>query len=551
VITGEERSLAELERVVEEQAALRRVATLVAGGATESELAAAVSRELGRLFGAQRANTLRWDGDTIRVIGDWSAESGEMQAAGRVLPFGGDTISARIVESAAPSRVDSAADMQTEFAKRRWAELGLQASIGAPIVVDGKVWGVVTASRTQPGDPFPPDAEHQLGDFAALVAQAIVNAEARRETAELVAEQSALRRIATLVAAGRPQAEVLDAVTSEVRRLFGASTVNLVRWEGVQDEVVIVASSCDPDTLPVEVGSLYHPAPGSATIAVLETGFASRSEESSPERGLCSVIAAPVIIKASLLGALAASRPGQEMFPAGAEIRLRSFADLAAQSIANERAQADLRASRARIVRTADETRERLERNLHDGAQQRLVSVSVVLRMAVAKLPSSPEGARALLLGASDELTQALEELRDLARGLHPATLTKHGLEPAIEALASRAPLPVTVVNEIHERLPASVEAAVYYVVAESLTNVAKYAAASQVSVRATCVDGMARIEVADDGVGGADVAAGTGLRGLADRIEALGGRFGIDSAPGDGTRVWADVSLATAHAEA
>jgi len=543
----ESRSPAELERVAEEQAALRRVATLVARGATEVELAATVTSELGRLFGAQRASTIRWEGDTIRVIGDWSAESRESQSAGRVLAFGGDTITARVVESSAPARLNSAADLQTEFGRRRWAELGYQASIGAPIVVDGKVWGVVTASRTRIGDPFPPGAEHHLGDFAALVAQAIANADARRETAELVAEQSALRRIATLVAGGRPQTEVLDVVTSEAGRLFDATTVNLVRWTGVPNEVVVIAGWSD--RLVVEPGSLYHPAPGGATLTVLETGFASRSEESSPERETSSVIAAPVIVKASLLGALAASRPATRVFPAGAEIRLRSFADLAAQSIANERAQAELRASRARIVRTADETRERLERNLHDGAQQRLVSVSVVLRRATAKLPASPEEARALLVGASDELTQALEELRDLARGLHPASLTRHGLGPAIEALASRVPLPVELVNEIDVRLPAPVEAAVYYVVAESLTNVARYAEASRVSVRAACVDGVVRIEVADDGIGGADVAGGSGLRGLADRIEALGGRFGIDSASGHGTRVWAEVRLESAHA--
>ena len=548
-LAEEKRSLAELERVAEEQAALRRVATLVARGATEGELAAAVAHELCRLFGAQTANTLRWDGDTIRVIGDWSAEGGEMQAAGRVLPFGGDTITARIVESSAPARVNSAADLQTEFAQQRYAELGLHASIGAPIVVDGKVWGVVTASRTQRDDPFPPDAEHQLGDFAALIAQAIVNADARRQAADLVEEQSALRHIATLVAGGRPQKEVLDAVTSEAGSLFGATNVQLVRWEGVQDEVVVVAAWNDRRGLAVEPGSRYHPGPGSATIEVLETGFASRSQESSPELGVCSVIAAPVIIKASLLGALSALRAGEEPFPAGAEIRLRSFADLAAQSMANERAQSELRASRARIVRTADETRERLERNLHDGAQQRLVSVSVALRLATAKLSASPEDTRALLVGASDELTQALEELRDLARGLHPAVLTKHGLEPALEALASRAPLPVAVENEIESRLPAPVEAAVYYVVAESLTNVAKYAAATNVSVRVTCSKRVVRIDVVDDGVGGADLSGGSGLRGLEDRIEALGGRFGIDSPPGAGTRVWAEVQLSSVQA--
>jgi signal transduction histidine kinase len=542
-LTGEERPLAALEQVAEEQAALRRIATLVAAGATEHELAAAVTSEIGRFFGAQRANTMRWDGDTLRVIGDWSEDGEDMQGAGQVFPFGGDTISARIVGTSAPARLNSAADLQTEFAQQRWAELGLQASIGAPVIVDGEVWGVVTASRTQPDDPFPAGAEYQLRDFAALVAQAIVNAEARREMAELVAEQSALRRIATLVAAGRPQGEVLDAVTSEAGPLFGASAVTLVRWAGVQDEVVVVADWSDAEPGAIEPGSLYHPAHGSATLNVLETGFASRSEESSPERGTCWVIAAPVIIKGSLLGALTASRTKSPIFPAGSEIRLRSFADLAAQSIANERAQAELRASRARIVQTADETRQRLERNLHDGAQQRLVAVSIALNQAVTALPSSPDNARSLLVGASHELTEALEELRDLARGLHPATLTKYGLGPALDAIATRAPLPVAVENEIEKRLPPPVEAGLYYVVSESLTNVAKHAAASTVTVRIRQANALAEVEVTDDGVGGAD-AGGLGLRGLADRVEALDGTFGLESAPGEGTRVWARIPV-------
>jgi signal transduction histidine kinase len=536
---------AELERMAEEQAALRRVATLVAEGASEGELAAAVTSEIGRLFGAQRANTMRWDGDTIRVIGDWSIDPGQLLGVGREFPFGGDTVVARIVDSGAPVRLESPSELRTEFARQRWAEFGFQASIGAPILVGGEMWGVVIAFRTQPDDPFPSGLEHRLADFAALVAQAILNAEARREAAELVAEQSALRRIATLVAGGKSQTEVLDAVMAEVGSLFGATVVDLVRWEGVHDEVSVVAAWHDPGDLDIAPGSLHHPSPGGATLAVLETGYASSSTESSPERGARSVIAAPVIVNAALLGALTASRRGEVPFPAGAEIRLRSFADLAAQSIANERAQAELRASRARLVRTADETRRRLERNLHDGAQQRLVSVSLALRMAIAQVwQSSREDVHALLVEATDELAQALEELRDLARGLHPAVLTERGLGAALDALASRAPVPVAVENEIQDRLPESVEAALYYVVSESLTNVAKYAKASSVTVRATRADGVARIEVADDGVGGADVSSGSGLRGLADRIDALGGSFGIESDPGEGTRVWAEIPL-------
>src|SRR5690349_15025902 len=171
----ETRRLEELERVADEQAALRRIATLVAAGATEADLAAAVSSEVGGLFGAQSASVVRWDGDTIRVIGRWGPDAGDARPAGAVLTFGGDTLTARVVETAAPARVDSADDLKTEFGRQRWAELGYEASIGAPILVDRKVWGVVSASRTEPGDPFPPGDEERLRDFSALVAQAIVN----------------------------------------------------------------------------------------------------------------------------------------------------------------------------------------------------------------------------------------------------------------------------------------------------------------------------------------------------------------------------------------
>ena len=450
-----------------------------------------------------------------------------------------------MIEAGGPARIDSAEDLQTEFARTRWDELGLQASIGAPIVVDGRVWGVITASRATPDDPFPPGAEHHLGDFAALVAQAIANAEARRQVAALVEEQTALRRVATLVAGGRPQAEVLDAVSREAARVLAAQTVHLVRWQGVHDELVVVGGWTDGTLPPLEPQSLYHPAPESATIRVLETGLSSRTDEVSAELGERCAIAAPVIVDWRLVGALTALRPGDQPFPQGDDERLRSFADLVAQSIANSQAREEMRASRARIVRAADEARERLERNLHDGAQQRLVAVSISLRMATAKLTTAPETARALLEGASAELGHAIDELREFARGIHPAILTEHGLGPALEVLAARSPLPVEVANELEERLPAAVEAAAYFVVAESLTNVVRHANATLVEVRISRRDGVARVEVVDDGRGGADLASGSGLRGLADRVEALDGRLHVVSPPDEGTRVWADIPVA------
>ena len=204
----------------------------------------------------------------------------------------------------------------------------------------------------------------------------------------------------------------------------------------------------------------------------------------------------------------------------------------------------ELAASRARIVTAGDVERRRLERNLHDGAQQRLVALSLSLRVALAKLESDPAAARAALTGAGDELALALAELRELARGLHPAVLTDRGLRAAVEMLAGRAPIPVEIAGMPGERLPEPVEAAAYYLIAEALTNVAKYAEASAVRVRVAVRDGRVLVEVSDDGVGGADAATGSGLRGLADRVEALGGSLAVESPAGAGTSLRAEIPV-------
>ena len=539
----------ELQRLVDEQTALRRVATLVAGGATDIDLVAAVTSEIAQLFAADRATALRWDGDSVRVIGDWTADGVPMSLADRVYSFGGDTLTARVVGSGTPARVEGLDDLHTDFARARWQELGIQAAIGAPIVVDNKTWGVIMASRRTLDDPFPVGAEHRLGDFAALVAQAIANSEAQLEVAALAEEQASLRRVATLVAGGRPREQVLAATTREVGRLFAARAAYYVRWEGVQDEVRLIGGWTDVAEGPTE-GRLYHPSRGGATLKVLETGFASRGEETSAELGSHFTIGAPVIVNANLEGALIAFRPPGMAFPAGAEIRLRSFADLISQAIANERAQDHIRASRARIVRAGDEARRKLERNLHDGAQQRLVSTSLSLRLALAKLPDNAPDSKTILTAAAEELTLAIDELRELARGIHPAVLTEQGLDMALEALAERSPMRVSVCTNLEDRLPADVEAAAYYVVSESLTNCAKYAEATSVEVRVTRADCLLRVEVIDDGIGGADVKGGSGLRGLSDRVEALDGKLGVESPPSEGTRVWAEIPLDERYAD-
>ncbi len=542
---------AEVSQVAEEQAALRRVATLVASGPTEAEVLAAVTYEVAQLFGAQSANTLRWEGDSVRVVGGWSARGERTNEIGSVFQMGGDTVTARVVQTGAPARVESRDDLKSPLARDRWVSLGLHATIGAPIVVDGRLWGVVTTSRTHPGNPFPAGAEGRLGDFAALVAQAIANAEARREVAALAEEQAALRRAATLVAGGRSRGEVLEAVTREIGELFGATSAHLMRWAGIQDVFVVLGGwTADDRGRSLRAGSTYRACGENATVRVLETGHAAATLETAEvqdadgswvELGTEPAVSAPVIVGGNLWGAVTACRR-DGAFAEGTEIRLRNFANLIAQSIANDEAREELQASRARIVKAADDARRRLERNLHDGAQQRLVAVSISLRLALAKLSTAPAESERLLAVAAEELTQAIEELRELARGIHPAILTDRGLDPALEALARRAPVRVDLRSELDGRLPGPVEVAAYYVVSESLANVAKYAQATEVQVRVERRNGVARVEVADDGVGGADPTSGSGLRGLADRVEALDGRLGVESVPGAGTRVWAEI---------
>jgi len=210
-----------------------------------------------------------------------------------------------------------------------------------------------------------------------------------------------------------------------------------------------------------------------------------------------------------------------------------------------ERQREALRRSRTRIIEAEASERRRLERNLHDGAQSRLVALSLALRLAQSQVSTNPESAVEQLASATSELAQALEELRDLARGLHPAILADRGLEPALDALAERSPLEVVVVHTGPDaRLPEPVEVAAYYIVAEALTNVAKYARASHATVEVERLDEAVMVEVVDDGIGGANPAGGSGLRGLADRVEALDGRLSVDSRPGSGTRISAHIPL-------
>ncbi len=246
----------------------------------------------------------------------------------------------------------------------------------------------------------------------------------------------------------------------------------------------------------------------------------------------------PIGVAGSIWGALLAALREGETLPHDTDRRLAAFAELAGLAVASAQARDDLAASRLRIIEAGDDERRRIERNLHDGAQQRLVALSVALRLVQAKLRDAPGEAGELVAAASDELTHAIRELRELAQGIHPAVLTERGLETALEVLAARAPLPVQLDVRLPDRLPASVEAAAYYVVSEALANVVKHASAGAARVRVGRTDALALVEVDDDGTGGADPDLGSGLCGLRDRVETLAGRLDVESARGHGTRI-------------
>jgi PAS domain S-box-containing protein len=370
------------------------------------------------------------------------------------------------------------------------------------------------------------------------------------EVSRLATEQRALRRVATLVASEVTPERVFTAVSEECARVLSVNASAVLRYES--DETATIVGRHNRDTIDVfRIGERLPAGEDSAVGRVLRTGASARIDdwgglagdiaEAMFRTGYRSTAAAPIVVAGTLWGAVAIA--SEDPLPPESETRLEAFCELASLAVASAQARADLIASRARLVKAGDEQRRRLERNLHDGAQQRFVSVVIQLRLARARLGSDPQAAAELLDEISSELKMGLDELREIARGLHPAILGDRGLRRALESLAARISIPVTI-DAPDERLPEHVEATAYYIVSEAMTNVAKHAAAhhAQVSVRR---DGsVLRCEVSDDGAGGADAASGTGILGLRDRAEAAGGTLSVVSPPGRGTIVAAVLPL-------
>jgi signal transduction histidine kinase len=368
---------------------------------------------------------------------------------------------------------------------------------------------------------------------------------------ELAGEQAALRRVATLVARGAEPAGVFAAVAEEVGRLFAAEAAGVVRYDDGGATAVGSWSNEEPRfwTGTAKLGgrnvtTLVHETGRPARVDGFDIDDSSDVTTTARSAGIWSAVGAPIVVDGRVWGALQIASVHEARLPTDTEARLANFAELAATAIANAEAQAELTASRARIVASSDETRRRIERDLHDGTQQRLVSLALRLRAAQAAVPPDGPELEAELEAVVAELDAALDELREFARGIHPPALTDGGLGPALRTLARRSPVPVEVDVRVEGRLPAQIEVATYFVVSETLANAAKHAQASRMAVEVDAENGALLLRVGDDGVGGAELGGGSGLAGLKDRVEALGGRLQLRSERGRGTSIAVELPL-------
>jgi signal transduction histidine kinase len=405
------------------------------------------------------------------------------------------------------------------------------------------------------------DSRYVLVLLALLLTAVVVGELAARlrrkaeESARLADEQTALRRIATLVARSTAPGEVFEAVTREVGLRSGADLARMERYEA--DGTVTGVARWSREDDPLAVGTRIPLEGLSIAALVRETSRPVRvdsfSEASGPiaqearALGIHSSVGCPIVVGGRLWGVIAASSKRETPFPPHTEAQIADFTELVATAIANAESRSALAASRARVVAAADDTRRRIERDLHDGIQQRLVSLGLELRLAQSEVAAVAPSSAQELSRVAEELNGAIDDLREISRGIHPAVLSEGGLGPALRTLARRSAVPVDLEVAAEDRLPEPVEVAAYYVVSEALTNTTKHASASHARVAVEQRDGVLRLSVGDDGVGGAEPARGSGLIGLRDRVEALGGSIQVTSRPGEGTVIAVELPLRSA----
>jgi GAF domain-containing protein len=443
-------SRAALARLAQEQAALRRVATLVAQATPPEQMFAAVAEEVGRLLAVDFAVLVRYDPpDTLVVVGTWTRTGAPPPTPlGGRLPLGGRNVNTLVYQTGRPARVDysDVSGVIGQVASHDW---GLRSSVGAPVSVEGQLWGSIAVAFSRPGLlPLPADTEAQLASFTELVATAIANAESRASLARLAQEQAALRRVATLVARGAVPEEVFAAVAEEVGRLFLVDVAAMIRYES--DGTATYVASAGGRFV---VGTRLKLEGKNASTLVYQTGHAVRTESyadaSGPfgatvrERGIRSSVGTPIMVEGRLWGVIGVATTLEQPLPPDAEARLASFTELVATAIANAESRSELAASRRRIVAASDQARRQIERDLHDGTQQRLVSLGLAARTAEADVAAGRGDPRAELSRIAAGLADTAAELQEFSRGIHPVILSERGLGPALRTLARRSAVPV------------------------------------------------------------------------------------------------------------
>ncbi|MCW3062999.1 MAG: histidine kinase, partial [Solirubrobacterales bacterium] len=506
-----------------------------------------IAREVGQILGLPLVQVWRFESDgTATVAGAWNERAQPFKAGSRWSLDG--SLAGLVQETGRPARIDDVADVPGPIADAA-REAGIRSVASAPIIVDGEIWGLMAAGPKD-GAPLPDHIEDRLAEFTELVVTAISNTASREQLARVADEQAALRRVATLVARESPAAQVFAAVAEEVGRLLGVEDSSMIRYE--DDGTVTAVANWSERVASIPVGTRVSSGGENVTSLVLRTGQPARIDDYARatgalgdyvrELGVRSAVGCPIVVEGRLWGTMIAASWQAERMPADTESRIGEFTELVATAIANLQARSDLAASRARIMEATDEERRRVVRDLHDGAQQRLVNTVITLQMARRALATGEQTIPALVTEALEEAEQATAELRELSRGILPAALTQGGLREGVNVLASRAPVPVDIDVPVG-RLPAAVEATAYFVVAEALTNVAKHSRAGRAVVTARSTDGTLQVQVRDDGIGGVQP-GGSGLLGLADRLAVLDGRLRVESPDDGGTLVVADIPL-------
>src|SRR5919106_1125348 len=650
-LSDAKRAADDLRKLAEEQAALRRVATLIARESSPQQLFAIVAEQVARIINVPLVRLVRYepDGSLAELIGGWG-ESMDPLAIGARWQLDGPGVLASVWQSGRSARLDDYTDVRGQAAAVV-RQAGMRSAVANPIIVEGRLWGAIAVLSPR-HEPLPQNTEARLADFTELIATAIANREARDALAvseararELANEQAALRRVATLAARESVPFEVLEAVAEEAARVLEVDAIGMLRFE--PDETARLVAQSETLWEPLPLGTSFPLEGDNVVASVHRTGQAARMDDwesatgsvaaMASVLGVRSAVASPIAVEGRLWGTMVAATNRSEPLPADTESRIVEFAELLATAIANSEARDDLRLlldEQAALRRVAtlvaegataedvflsvarevahvfdvrlvtvcryeshavvvlaslgvpefpagsrwpldapglpatihetgrppriddltaaagldalarDETGQRMERDLHDGAQQQLVTLALGLRSAEGRVPAGLEDLRTEVGGFADRLTSVVEELREMSRGIHPAVLTEGGLSPALEALALRSPVPVKLNVRCERRLPDGIEVAAYYVVSEGLTNAAKHADASRVQIDLHVEEETLYLSIVDDGVGGADSSGGSGLIGLKDRVEALGGTIDVASPPGSGTRLDVEIPL-------